>query len=150
MKSCWILILLAPGMFSTAATAQQTLSRSEDETAIRQTVQAYIETRESNNREGLIALLTADVDQLVSTGNMRASRDAVVNGSLSTTASTGGSRQISIESIRFLSPEIAIGDGPYDVVGRVDGPDRHYKTTMVFQRVDGAWKIAAIRNMQPR
>jgi len=150
MKSCWILILLAPGMFSTAATAQQTLSRSEDETAIRQTVQAYIETRESNNREGLIALLTADVDQLVSTGNMRAGRDAVVNGSLSTTASTGGSRQISIESIRFLSPEIAIGDGPYDVVGRVDGPDRHYKTTMVFQRVDGAWKIAAIRNMQPR
>jgi uncharacterized protein (TIGR02246 family) len=145
-------LLILP-LFATlpiSAPSQETSRRAADEAAIRAVVQAFIDTRESDDREGLTATLTAEADQLVSTGNIRTGRDAVVDGSLSTTTSNGGRRQISIETIRFLSPGIAIGDGPYDVVDRINGPDRHYLTTMVFQRIDGRWKIAAIRNMQPR
>jgi uncharacterized protein (TIGR02246 family) len=132
-----------------SASAREAADRSTDEAAIRRTVQAFIDTRESDDRAGLTALLTPEADQLVTSGNMRAGRNAVVDGSLNTTASTGGRRQISMETIRFLSSDIAIGDGPYDVVDRVSGPDRHYRTTIVFQRVDGEWRITAIRNMRP-
>jgi len=148
MKSYVMLFLL--GTLPVVTLAQQAPARAEDEAAIRQTVQAFIESRETNDRGRLVALLTADVDQLVTTGGMRVGRDAVVDGSLSTTATAGGRRLIALQTIRFLGSDIAIGDGPYDVVDRADGPDRHYQTTMVFQRVGDDWKITAIRNMQPR
>lgn len=147
-----MILILVSGMLQSAPAQQvapQIIDRSADEAAIRATVQAFIDTRESDDRAGLTALLTPDADQLVTSGNMRAGRDAVVNGSLNTTVSTGGRRNIALETIRFLSSDIAIGDGTYDVVERVSGPDRHYLTTITFQRVDGEWKITAIRNMRP-
>ena len=129
--------------------AQPPADRAEDEAAIRAVVASFIATREANDAEALHALLTEDADQRVTSGSTRAGREAVVQGSLQTTQETGGQRTISVETIRFLTPNVAIADGPYDIVGRSDGPDRHYRTTMVLQRVDGEWKIAAIRNMQP-
>jgi uncharacterized protein (TIGR02246 family) len=131
------------------AGAQPPADRAEDEAAIRAVVAAFIATREASDAESLRALLTEDADQRVTSGSVRAGREAVVQGSLQTTQATGGQRTISVETIRFLTPDVAIADGPYDIVGRSDGIDRHYRTTMVLQRVDGEWKIAAIRNMQP-
>jgi uncharacterized protein (TIGR02246 family) len=132
-----------------SARAQAPADRTADEAAIRAVVTSFIATREANDAESLRALLTEDADQGVTSGNMRTGREAVVQGSLQTTQETGGDRTISIETVRFLTPDVAIADGPYDIVGRNDGPDRHYRTTMVLQRVDAEWKIAAIRNMQP-
>src|SRR5690606_33620642 len=123
--------------------------RTSDEAAIRAVVASFIATREASDPESLRALLTEDADQRVTSGSVRAGRDAVVQGSLQTTQETGGRRTISLETIRFITADVAIADGPYDIVGRSDGPDRHYITTMVLRRVDGEWKIAAIRNMQP-
>jgi uncharacterized protein (TIGR02246 family) len=136
-------LLINPGV------AQEPADRAADEAAIRAVVQEFIDTREDNDAQSLRALLTQDADQLVTSGAMRSGREAVVDGSLSTTRGAGGSRTIELESIRFLTADVAIADGPYDIVDRIDGPDRHYLTTMVLTRVAGTWKIAAIRNMQP-
>ena len=104
---------------------------------------------EAADAAGLAALLTADVDQQQTSGNTRRGRDAVVSGSLTTQQSTGGTRTISVDSLRFLSPDVAIADGRYDSVGRADGTDQRILTSMVLRREAGAWKIAAIRNMLP-
>ena len=149
MRSGLSLMLILLGALLESAPAQQPVDRSADEAAIRATVQAFIDSRENNDRAGLAALLLPEADQRVTSGNMRAGRDAVVDGSLNTTARIGGRRRISLETFRFLGPNVAIGDGPYDVVDRNDGPDRHYLTAIVFQRVAGEWKINAIRNVQP-
>lgn len=133
---------------STQPSTQPSSDRSAEEAAIRQVVNAFIATREADDAASLEVLLTEDVDQQVTSGALRSGRRAVVDGSLATTQETGGDRRIVIETIRFLSPDIAIADGPYDIVGRRDG-DRHYRTTMVLKKEDGAWRIAAIRNMQP-
>jgi uncharacterized protein (TIGR02246 family) len=123
--------------------------RAADEAAIRGVIQAFIDTREKNDAAGLAALLTADVDQRQTSGNMRSGRDAVVQGSLSTQQSTGGTRTITVDSLRFVGPDVAIADGRYDSVGRADGTDQRMLTSMVLRREGGAWKIAAIRNMLP-
>jgi uncharacterized protein (TIGR02246 family) len=104
---------------------------------------------DANDAAGLTALLTADVDQLQTSGNMRSGRDAVVSGSLSTQQSTGGRRTISVDSLRFVGPDVALADGRYDSLGRADGTDQRMLTSMVLRREGGAWKIAAIRNMLP-
>jgi len=127
----------------------QNANHSADEAAIRAVVNAFLDTRDKNDPVALAALMTADVDQQQTSGNVRRGRDAVVKGSLATQQSTGGKRTITLDSIRFVTADVAIADGRYDSVGRADGSDRHMLTSMVLKREGGAWKIAAIRNMLP-
>jgi hypothetical protein len=79
---------------------------------------------------------------------MRSGREAVLDGSLGATQSQGGKRLIALETIRFLGADVAIANGSYDSLDRADGTDLHMRTTMVFWRVDGEWRIDAIRNVR--
>jgi uncharacterized protein (TIGR02246 family) len=134
---------------ATQTAAAQGADRAADEAAIRGVIQAFLDTREANDPAALGALLTADVDQQQTSGNVRRGREAVVTGSLATQQSTGGKRTITVDSLRFVSTDVAIADGRYDSVGRADGTDQRMLTSMVLRREAGTWKIAAIRNMLP-
>ena len=143
--------IAAAALVAVLATAShaQTADRAADEAAIRGVIQAFLDTREANDAAAQGALLTADVDQQQTSGNTRRGREAVVSGSLATQQSTGGKRTITVDSLRFVSSDVAIADGRYDSVGRADGTDQRMLTSMVLRREGGAWKIAAIRNMLP-
>ena len=142
-----LLVVLTAVTVPTVASAQG--DRAADEAAVRAVIKAFIDTREKNDAAGLAALLTSDVDQRQTSGNMRSGRDAVVSGTMQTQQSTGGSRTISIDSLRFVGADVAMVDGRYDSVGRSDGTDQRMLTSMVLRREGGSWKIAAIRNMLP-
>ena len=144
LRTLAVLLLALP-----ALCFAQSANRAADETAIRAVVNAFLDTRDKNDPVALAALMTTDVDQQQTSGNVRRGRDAVVKGSLATQASTGGKRTITLDSVRFVTADVAIADGRYDSVGRADGSDRHMLTSMVLKREGGAWKIAAIRNMLP-
>jgi uncharacterized protein (TIGR02246 family) len=120
-----------------------------DEAAIRAVIKAFIDTREANDAKALGELLTADVDQQQTSGNVRRGREAVVTGSMATQQATGGRRTITVDSLRFVTADVAIADGRYDSVGRSDGTDQRMLTSMVLRREGGGWKIAAIRNSLP-
>jgi len=128
------------------AEAQDGADRAADEDAIRQVTQDYIARRDEGDEAGLRALLTEDVDQRLTSGRMRIGQDGVVSGSLGSTRSSGGKRVITLTEIRFLGDDVAIANGNYDSLGRADGTDLHMRTTMIFWRNDGKWRIAAIRN----
>jgi uncharacterized protein (TIGR02246 family) len=149
MRTLCSLMLLLLTVGSDVVRGQGPAGRAQDEAAIKKVVQAFIGTRDNNDAESLRVLLTEDVDQQVTSGGMRSGREAVVKGSLATTQSTGGQRTIARGTIRFIAPDVAIADGPYDIIGRNDGPDRHYRATMVLKKDGGQWRIAAIRNMEP-
>ena len=142
-----LLVVLTAVTVPSGASAQA--DRAADEAAVRAVIKAFIDTREKNDAAGLAALLTPDVDQRQTSGNMRSGRDAVVSGTMQTQQSTGGSRTISIDSLRFVGADVAMVDGRYDSVGRSDGTDQRMLTSMVLRREGGSWKIAAIRNMLP-
>src|SRR5687768_1871097 len=143
----WLVFLAAAA--APAVVAAQSSDRAADEQAVRAVIQAFLDTREKNDAAGLAALLTPDVDQRQTSGNVRRGRDAVVSGSLATQESTGGRRTITVDSLRFVGADVALADGRYDSVGRSDGTDQRMLTSMVLRREAGAWKIAAIRNMLP-
>jgi len=128
------------------ALAEDVVDRSADESAIRQVTQDYIARRDEGDEAGLRALLTEKVDQRLTSGRMRLGRDEVVNGSLGSTQNSGGKRVITLNGIRFLGADVAIANGNYDSLGRADGTDLYMRTTIVFWRVDGKWRIDAIRN----
>jgi uncharacterized protein (TIGR02246 family) len=131
------------------AQAAPTAARSPDEAAIRDLVQQYVNAREHQDAAAVEALFTADADQLVSSGEWRNGRAAVVRGAIASSQRTGGKRSIEVTSIRFLTPDVAIADGRYTLTNMTGGGNRDMWTTLVVKRESGAWRIAAIRNMLP-
>ena len=130
------------------AVAEELPDRAADEAAIRLVTKAFITTRDNNDEAGLRALLTAAIDQGLTSGRMRSGQDAVVSGALDMTRDTGGTRSIKLETIRFLGDDVAIANGSYNSLGRNDGTDLRMHTTMIFVRVGGEWLIDAIRNVR--
>jgi uncharacterized protein (TIGR02246 family) len=122
---------------------------AEDEAAVRQVVANYVAAREQRDPKAIEALFTQDADQLVSSGVWRYGRPALVEGMLGSSAGRPGSRTIGVDRVRFLTEDVALADGPY-VIGAADGQaERRMWASFTIQRVDGQWRIAAIRNMLP-
>lgn len=120
-----------------------------EQSEIREVVHRYLDAREHRDPEALAELFTPDADQLVSSGEWRRGRDAIVRGTLASSESTGGHRTITIQTIRMLSPAIALADGLYELTGLAGGQDRNMSTTLLLTRGSTGWRIAAIRNMLP-
>ena len=136
-------------IFATALSGSQGApDRATDEAAIREVVKQYVATREKGDAAGLGALFTSDADQLVSSGEWRHGRAAVVKGTLQSTKQSGGTRTIVIETIRFPTRDVALADGRYEITGGTGG-DRRMWSAFVMVREGGGWRIAAIRNMLP-
>ena len=128
---------------------QGTVNPAKDEAAIRDVVKEYVGARDRQDPAAVGALFTSDADQLVSSGEWRKGREALVKGTLASTARTGaGNRTITVETIRFPTRDVAIADGRYEITGGAGG-DRRMWSTFVMVRDGSTWRIAAIRNMLP-
>jgi uncharacterized protein (TIGR02246 family) len=139
-------LLMVP-LFVTLVRAQS--AGPADEAAIRQVVHKYLDAREHRDAKAVADVFTPDADQLVSTGEWRRGREALVRGTLASSESTGGHRTITIQTIRLLAPGVALADGPYELTGLVTGTSRNMWTTFLLTRGSDGWRIAAIRNMRP-
>jgi len=122
---------------------------AEDETAVRETVKKYVDARERSDARAIEALFTSDADQLVSSGEWRKGRGEVVRGTMASSQSATGKRTITLESIRFVAPGVALADGRYEISGQPGGESRRMWTSFVLTRGAEGWRIAAIRNMLP-
>ena len=91
------LTVLAP----TSAVAQTPVT---DEAAVRALVEAYSAARDRSDAAALTALFTADADQLVSSGEWRRGREAVVTGSLTSSQQAQGRRTFTIDTVRMSPP----------------------------------------------
>ena len=120
-----------------------------DDFAIRGVVQAYVDARTLEDAPAIEALFTPDADQLVSDGTRRRGRPELVQGMLESSRKNPAKRLIAIQTVRLLSPEIALVDGQYRQLGADGGPNRDMQTTLTLKRTPDGWKIAAIRNMLP-
>jgi len=120
-----------------------------DEAAVKAVVARYVDAREKRDASAIEAVFTKDADQLVSSGEWRKGRDAVVRGTLASSESTGGRRTITVETVRFVGADVAVADGRYEISGMAGGQSRHMWSTFVITRGVDGWRIAAIRNMLP-
>lgn len=134
-----------PGQAGSAPLA----ASAADDAALREVVRLYVNAREARDPAAIGALFTADADQLVSSGEWRRGRDVLVKGTLASSAQTGGTRSITVETVRMLGPGVALVDGRYEISGLAGGATRRMWSSFVMVRQDGAWRISAIRNMAP-
>ena len=129
-------------------TAVSSQTRATDDAAVRDVVKSYVAARERNDATAIGALFTNDADQLTSSGEWRKGREEIVRGTMASSKQTGGTRTITVESVRFPGSDTAIADGRYEISGGTGG-DRRMWTSFVLTRGKDGWRIAAIRNMLP-
>jgi uncharacterized protein (TIGR02246 family) len=132
-------LIAAPVLHAQAPTS------TADETAVRALIERYVNARDARDESSIAALFTADADQHTTAGEWRRGRAQVVAGTAQSTRQNPGDRSIDIASVRFLTPDVAIADGNYNIAGSAV---RRW-TTIVLEREAGVWRIAAIRNMVP-
>jgi uncharacterized protein (TIGR02246 family) len=144
-----IQLIVLLGLLALAPWFSQNSASRNEEAAIRALVQQYVDARERMDAKAVEQLFTADADQLVSSGEWRKGRDAVVRGSIESSRTTGGKRTITVESVRVLSADVALADGRYEMTGLARGATRSMWTTFVLKRTGKEWRITAIRNMLP-
>jgi uncharacterized protein (TIGR02246 family) len=132
-----------------ASLAQAGPTPANDEAAVREVVKRYVDARARQDPNAIEALFTDDADQLTSSGEWRRGRAEVVKGTMASSQRTGGTRTITIETVRFPARGVAIADGRYEISGLAGGATRRMWTSFVLTGSDGAWRIAAIRNMLP-
>ncbi len=138
-------VLVLGALSAGAAFAQSTAG---DEAAIRGVVQKYLDAREHRDPKAVEALFTKDADQLVSTGQWRRGRDELVSGTLGSSENNPGKRTLTVETIRFVAPGVALADARYEIVNPNGETARKMWSTFLMTR-DDTWRIAAIRNMLP-
>lgn len=119
-----------------------------DVQAITTLVDRYQQAREAQDVPAVRGLLTAEVDQLVSSGEWRHGLDDTVGGMQRSSAQNPGQRTLTVETVRLIDADSAIADARYELPN-ADGTLRRMWSTFVVVREDGEWKITAIRNMEP-
>lgn len=128
---------------------QDTVTQNPQEQAIIALIAEYARVRENKDTVALKNMLTAEVDQLVSTGEWRRGFESALEGMLRSSNSNPGSRTLTVDRIRFLNGDAALVDARYEIQN-TDGSIRKMWSTFIVTYEDGRWKITAIRNMLPR
>jgi uncharacterized protein (TIGR02246 family) len=139
-------LLLAAVLVAAGPAAAQ--APASDDAAVRALVKTYSAAREKGDVAALTALFTADADQLVSSGEWRRGREAVVTGSLASSQQTQGTRTLTIETVRMIAANVAIADSRYDIA-QANGTTRRMWASWLVVKDGTGWKIAGIRNMLP-
>ncbi len=136
-------------LLAVVSTSAQAPAPANDEAAVREIVKRYVDAREQRDPKAIEALFTEDADQLTSSGQWRRGRGEVVKGTLASSQQNSGTRTITIETVRFPAPGVALADGRYEISGMAGGATRRMWTSFVLTGKEGGWRIAAIRNMLP-
>jgi ketosteroid isomerase-like protein len=147
MKNVLLFILLCSSI-ACPSQAQQKEPSDKQKKDITALIDKYSLARENKDTVLLKAILTTDVDQLVSTGEWRNGVQSSVKGMLRSSAATPGTRTLAVEKIRLISSSSAIVDCKYEIQNQ-DGSPRKMWSTFVVVSEKGGWKISAIRNMLP-
>jgi ketosteroid isomerase-like protein len=147
MKNVLLFILFCSAI-ACPSQAQQKEPSDKQKKDITALIDKYSLARENKDTVLLKAILTTDVDQLVSTGEWRNGVQSSVKGMLRSSAATPGTRTLAVEKIRLISSSSAIVDCKYEIQNQ-DGSPRKMWSTFVVVSEKGGWKISAIRNMLP-
>jgi ketosteroid isomerase-like protein len=148
MKKTALLFLLNLTGFMFLYGQHTTIVNDKQQKAIKSLIDQYSQAREKRDTVLLKAILTSDVDQLVSTGEWRVGINAAVEGMMKSSANSPGTRTLHIEKIQMVTASSAIVDCRYEIQN-ADGTGRKMWSTFIVVADKKTWKIRAIRNMLP-
>lgn len=143
-----VFLLALPLVAFVSVRAQGTKVSDEQKRLLVVLIDQYAQAREQRDTVLLKSILTEDVDQLVSTGEWRVGLSSAVEGMLKSSATSPGTRTLTVDKIQLLNASAAIVDCRYEIQN-ADGTVRKMWSAFIVIMEGKLWKIRAIRNMLP-
>lgn len=126
-------------------------SNSGDEQEIRASGDAFIKAYESSSPKDIGALFTADAEYIDDEGNVIRGREAISELFDSCfTSRPAGKLRMNIETIRIISPGVAIEDGVTEVSHSAEQEPAYTRYSAVHVKTDGKWLVASVREHTPK
>ena len=126
-------------------------SVSPDEAAIRLVAEAFRKAYEAGDAKSVAAIFTPDAEYVDSTGVAFAGREAIEETLSEFFEENPNCRlEIAIDSIRIVSPGVAVEDGHTSVTLEEESTPRDCRYTTVYVKVDDQWLAASVRDHAPR
>lgn len=124
---------------------------NEDIEAILKTAESYLEAYRAGDAKGAAAHFTNDAEYVDEHGNTHVGRKAIEQVLESCFAKSPGSDiRLEIDSIKIVSPGVALEDGRLTVL---PGDDQEPTTTTysaVHVKHEGKWQVASVRERAPK
>jgi uncharacterized protein (TIGR02246 family) len=119
--------------------------RSADVAAIRALDELFIREYNQANSKALAAMFTEDAEVIDPSGGRFEGRTLVEEGFASTFVAEAGAKiAFQVESLRFVTPDVAQEEG-VSVVTPVTGAPASNRFTVLYVKRDGKWLISSVR-----
>lgn len=144
----WIILcsVCAIGLTALWAGGQSTPA-TNDEAGLRKAAEAYATALQAGDLNGILAFWSQDADFVNEDGQTIKGRDAIGNLYKDSLADLkSGKVSSKINSLRFLTPDVAVMDGNIDVTAK-DGSVDNNHFSAVWTRAGGKWTIASARDL---
>jgi uncharacterized protein (TIGR02246 family) len=130
-----------------AAGGGGTRPATTDQEAIRTAVQGYAAAYNKADLDGLMSFWSADPEFVSDAGESTRGREALAALFKGTFAEQKGSTmKITVKSIRFLNPDVALQDGLVTMTA-ADGTADRGPYTSVWTRAGGKWLLARVQDL---
>ena len=116
------------------------------EAAITKTAEAFVEAFQKGDANAVAAFWTQDGDYVDLTGRVLNGRPAIENAFKDFfTENKGLKLRIEVNSVRFVTPDVAIEDGTTSVIPPGGTPPSQARYTNVHVKKDGQWLLQSVR-----
>src|SRR5262249_41376772 len=114
---------------------------------IAKNAEAFVEAFHKGDAKALAAFFTTDADHTDQTGGTRKGREAIQKAFTSLFAEHKGLKLfIESDSLRFVTPDVAVEDGTTAVIPADGGPPTRARYTLVHVKKDGQWLVSSMRS----
>jgi uncharacterized protein (TIGR02246 family) len=140
-----------PASKAPAAPATDPDKNAADEEAIRQTGETFAKAYGEGDASAVAAHFTPDAEYVDEQGDVFQGRQAIEESLAAYFVENPGSQlEVTIDSIRFVSPGVAIEDGTTTVTHPGGGPSDYSRYTAVHVKTNGKWLTASSREHAPK
>ncbi len=141
-----LLLALMGAAVAGPGVGQQPKGDASDKEALAQNAEAFIEAFNKGNAKALAAFWTPDGDYTKESGHCLKGRETLEKAFRSFFEENKGlTLRIESESLRFVTPEVAIEDGTTLDLDSSGSPSRHARYTIVHVKKDGKWFLSSVR-----
>jgi uncharacterized protein (TIGR02246 family) len=149
IRRFWLLALpaLVCCLCARPTPAQQGKGDPKDKEALAKNAEAFVEAFHRADAKALAAFWTPDGDYTDQTGRSFKGRDAIEKVFREFFAENKGLKlRIESDSLRFVTPDVAVEDGTTFVLSPDDAPPSRARYTIVHVKQDGKWLLSNVRD----
>jgi uncharacterized protein (TIGR02246 family) len=147
MHRLWLTAIAAMVVSAWPALAKPPQGDSKDSDAIQKNAQAFIEAFQKGDAKTVAGFWTPDGDYTEQSGKNMKGRDAIEKAFEAFFAENKDLKlRIDSDSLKFVTPEVAIEDGTTEVIPPDGSPPSRARYTIVHVKKNGQWQLSSVRD----